>query len=57
MVDNESLFADADVHSLKSDYFAVIFRSKMGESIEMVVEVLNCPKAAFSQAFGIFVLG
>jgi hypothetical protein len=36
-----------DVLSQKSDYFAAMFRSNMRESIERVVNVSHCSKAAF----------
>jgi hypothetical protein len=47
MVENEPLYANVNVLSQKSDYFAAMFRSNMRESIERVVEVPNCSKAAF----------
>jgi hypothetical protein len=47
MVGNEPLYANIDVLSQKSDYFAAMFRSNMRESIERVVEVPNCSKSAF----------
>ena len=46
-VENQSLYANIDVLTQKSDYFAAMFRSNMRESIERVVEVPNCSKAAF----------
>jgi hypothetical protein len=46
-VENESLYANVDVLTQKSDYFAAMFRSNMRESIERVVEVPNCSKASF----------
>ena len=49
MVEDELLHANAGVLSLKSDYFAAMFRSKMRKSIERVVEVPKWSKAAFSQ--------
>jgi hypothetical protein len=42
-----SLYANVDVLSQKSDYFAAIFLSNMRESIEKVAVVPNCSKAAF----------
>ena len=52
MVENEEhLYANVDVLSQKSDYFSAMFRSNMRESsIEMVVNVPNCSKAAFLRA-------
>ena len=47
MVEDELLYANIDILSQKSDYFAAMFRSNMRESIEKVVEVPNCSKAAF----------
>ena len=47
MVENEPLYANVDVLTQKSDYFAAMFRSNMRESIERVVEVPNCSKAVF----------
>jgi hypothetical protein len=47
MVENEPVYANVDVLTEKSDYFAAMFRSNMRESIERVVEVPNCSKAAF----------
>jgi alpha-tubulin suppressor-like RCC1 family protein len=49
MVENEPLYANVDVISQKSDYFNAMFRSNMRESIERVVQVPNCSKAAFVQ--------
>jgi hypothetical protein len=46
-VENETLYANVDVLTQKSDYFAAMFRSNMRESIERVVQVANCSKAAF----------
>jgi hypothetical protein len=47
MVENQPLYANVDVLTQKSDYFAAMFRSNMRESIERVVQVPNCSKAAF----------
>jgi hypothetical protein len=47
MVEDESLYANVDVLTQKSDYFAAMFRSNMRESIERVVNVPHCSKAAF----------
>jgi RCC1 and BTB domain-containing protein len=47
MVENQPLYAHIDVLTQKSDYFAAMFRSNMRESIERVVDVPNCSKAAF----------
>jgi hypothetical protein len=47
MVENQPLYANVDVLSQKSDYFAAMFRSNMRESIERVVHVPSCSKAAF----------
>ena len=41
------IYANVDVLSQKSDYFASMFRSNLRESIERVVKVPNCSKAAF----------
>ena len=49
MVENEPLYANIEVLKKKSDYFAAMFRSNMRESIERVVPVPNCSKAAFLQ--------
>jgi hypothetical protein len=45
--ENEPLYANVNVLSQKSDYFAAMFRSNMRESIERVVKVTNCSKASF----------
>jgi alpha-tubulin suppressor-like RCC1 family protein len=47
IVENEPLYANVDVLTQKSDYFAAMFRSNMRESIERVVQVPNCSKASF----------
>jgi RCC1 and BTB domain-containing protein len=47
MVENQPLYAHIDILTQKSDYFAAMFRSNMRESIERVVQVPNCSKAAF----------
>jgi hypothetical protein len=47
MVENQPLYANIDVLTQKSDYFAAMFRSNMRESIERVVNVPNCSKVAF----------
>ena len=47
MVENEPLYANVDVLSQKSDYFAAMFRSNMRENVERVVKIPNCSKAAF----------
>jgi hypothetical protein len=47
MVENKPVYANIDVISQKCDYFKAMFRSNMRESIERVVEVPNCSKAAF----------
>jgi alpha-tubulin suppressor-like RCC1 family protein len=47
MVENQPLYANVDVLTQKSDYFAAMFRSNMRESIERVVQVPNCSKASF----------
>jgi alpha-tubulin suppressor-like RCC1 family protein len=47
MVENEPLYANVNVLSQKSDYFAAMFRSNMRESIERVVQVSDCSKASF----------
>jgi hypothetical protein len=49
MIENQPLYANIDVLTQKSDYFAAMFRSNMRESIERVVNVPNCSKAAFLQ--------
>ena len=46
-VENEPLYANVDVLTQKSDYFAAMFRSNMRESIERVVQVPNYSKASF----------
>jgi hypothetical protein len=46
MVENRPLYANVDILSQKSDYFAAMFRSNMRESLERVVQVPNCSKAA-----------
>jgi hypothetical protein len=46
-VENQFLYANIDVLTQKSDYFAAMFRSNMKESIERVVQVPNCSKAEF----------
>ena len=47
MVENELIYANIDVLSQNCDYFAAMFRCKMRESIERVVKVPDCSKAAF----------
>jgi RCC1 and BTB domain-containing protein len=47
MVEHQPLYANVDVLSQKSDYFEAMFRSNMRESIERVVQVPSCSKAAF----------
>jgi alpha-tubulin suppressor-like RCC1 family protein len=47
VVENELLYANEDVLTQKSDYFAAMFRSNMRESIERIVTIPNCSKAAF----------
>jgi alpha-tubulin suppressor-like RCC1 family protein len=47
MVENEPLYANVEVLTQKSDYFAAMFRSNMRESIERVVNIPNCSKEAF----------
>jgi alpha-tubulin suppressor-like RCC1 family protein len=47
MVENEPLYANVDVLTQKSDYFAAMFRSNMRESIERIVQVPSCSKASF----------
>jgi RCC1 and BTB domain-containing protein len=47
MVEDEPLYANVDILSQKSDYFAAMFRSNMRESIGRVVKVPHCSKAAF----------
>ena len=49
MVENEPVYANLEVLSQESDYFAAMFRSNMRESIEKVVTVPDCSKAAFLQ--------
>ena len=46
-VENQPLYANIEVLTQKSDYFAAMFRSNMRESIERVVNVPNCSKASF----------
>ena len=50
MVENEPIYANMEVLSQKSDYFAAMFRSNMRESIEGVVTVPECSKAGFLKA-------
>ena len=46
-VKNQPLYdAHIDVLTQKSDYFVAMFRSNMRDSIERVVQVSNCSKAA-----------
>jgi hypothetical protein len=52
MVENEPLYANVDVLTQKSDYFAAMFRSNMRESIERIVKVPNCSKAGFLGVLG-----
>jgi hypothetical protein len=47
MVENEPLYANIDVLTQKSDYFAAMFRSNMRESIDKIVQVPNCSKTVF----------
>jgi len=47
MVENEPIYANIEVLSQKSDYFAAMFRCNMRESIERVVTVPDCSKATF----------
>jgi hypothetical protein len=47
MVEDEPLYANVDILCQKRDYFAAMFRSNMRESIERVVNVPHCSKAAF----------
>ena len=49
MVENEPIYANVDILSEKSDYFAAMFRCNMRESLERVVQVPNCSKAAFQR--------
>jgi hypothetical protein len=49
MVENELLYANVDILSQKSEYFAALFRSNMRESIERVVQVPNWSKRVFLQ--------
>ena len=49
MVENELLFANIDILSQKSEYFAAMFRCNMRESIERVVQVPNCSESVFLQ--------
>jgi hypothetical protein len=52
MVENEPLYANVNILSQKSDYFAAMFRSNMRESIERIVKVPSCSKAAFMDVLG-----
>ena len=47
MVENQPLYANVEILSQKSDYFATMFRCQMRESIEKVVKVPNCTKKVF----------
>ena len=47
MVEDQPLYASIAILTQKSDYFAAMFRSNMRESIERVVNVSVCSKAAF----------
>ena len=49
MIENQPLYANVDVLTQKSDYFAAMFRSNMRESVERVINVPNCSKAVFLQ--------
>jgi hypothetical protein len=51
VVEKEPVYAKVDVISQKCEYFQTMFlvRSNMRESIERVVEIPNCSKAAFVQ--------
>ena len=42
-----TIYANIEVLSEKSDYFAAIFRFKVRESIERIVRRPDCSKAAF----------
>jgi len=45
--ENEPIYANIEVLSQKSDYFAAKFRCNMRESIERTVTVPDCSKSAF----------
>jgi hypothetical protein len=47
IVENQPLYAKIDILTQKCDYFAAMFLSNMRESVERVVNVPNCSKAAF----------
>ena len=49
MVENQPIYAYVDVLTDNSDYFSAMFRSKMRESLERVVKVPDCSRAAFLQ--------
>jgi hypothetical protein len=55
-VEHESLYANIDVLTQKSDYFAAMFRSNMRERIDRVVNVQNCTKTAFLRVLEYFYL-
>ena len=56
MVENEPLYANVEVLSQKSDYFAAMFRCNMKESIERIVEIPNCSKIAFLELLKYLIL-
>merc|ERR1719276_463760 len=49
MVENEPIYANIELLSQQSDYFAAMFRCKMRESIERVVTIPDCSKAILLQ--------
>ena len=51
--ESQPLYAKIEVLSQKSDYFAAMFWSNMRESIERVVNIPNCSKAAFLHVWNV----
>merc|ERR1719276_537136 len=49
MVENEPIYANIELLSQKSDYFAAMFRCNMRESIEKVATISDCSHATFLQ--------
>ena len=49
MVENQPIYANIELLSQKSDYFAAMFRCNMRESIEKVATISDCSHATFLQ--------
>ena len=49
MVENEPIYANIELLSQQSDYFAAMFRHNMRENIERVVTIPDCSKAILLQ--------